>query len=177
MKALNVEVKARCADLGLARERLMRRGARSVGTDHQVDTYFLVPQGRLKLREGNIERTLIFYDREDESGPKTSNIELARVGEDTDIGPVLRKALGTLVVVDKVREIFFIDNVKFHLDTLARLGTFVEIEAIDTDGSRSRDALQEQCESFMNYLNIAGDALVQGSYSDMLLSAAEFDLP
>ncbi len=28
------------------------------GTDHQIDTYFNTAKGRLKLREGNIEKAL-----------------------------------------------------------------------------------------------------------------------
>lgn len=36
--------------------------------------------------------------------------------------------------MDKLREIYFIENVKFHLDVVKGLGTFGEIEAIDTGG-------------------------------------------
>jgi len=38
------------------------------GLDHQIDTYFNVQKGRLKLREGNIENSLINYDRKNVSG-------------------------------------------------------------------------------------------------------------
>jgi adenylate cyclase class IV len=37
---VNVEIKARCADLDLARARLLALRARLVGPDHQTDTYF-----------------------------------------------------------------------------------------------------------------------------------------
>ena len=33
--------------------------------------------------------------------------------------------------MDKKREIYFIHNVKFHIDNVKNLGTFIEIEAID----------------------------------------------
>lgn len=36
-----------------------------------------------------------------------------------------------LVVVDKMREIYFIDNVKFYFDKVEGFGIFVEIEVID----------------------------------------------
>ena len=51
MPHVNVEIKARCSDLDRVRDRLIALGARVVGTDHQIDTYFQVPRGRLKLRE------------------------------------------------------------------------------------------------------------------------------
>jgi adenylate cyclase class 2 len=81
----------------------------------------------------------------------------------------LTKSLGILVVVDKQREIYFIDNVKFHIDTVANLGTFMEIEAIDNDGSIGLNKLQEQCNYYMKLLNISEEDLISVSYSDLLL--------
>ena len=46
---------------------------------------------------------------------------------------ILIAAIGKKVVVDKQRQIYFIDNVKFHIDTVKGLGSFMEIEAIDKD--------------------------------------------
>ena len=72
MSLLNIEIKARCPDAKAIRSILQSRKADFKGIDHQVDTYFKVPFGRLKLREGNIENNLIYYDREDKKGPKKS---------------------------------------------------------------------------------------------------------
>ena len=58
---LNVEIKAKCSDPKRVRNILESKGAEYRGLDHQIDTYFRVPNGRLKLREGNIENALIFY--------------------------------------------------------------------------------------------------------------------
>jgi predicted adenylyl cyclase CyaB len=82
---------------------------------------------------------------------------------------ILIKALGILVVVNKKREIYYIDNVKFHLDEVDKLGHFVEIEAIDVHGILGKDKLQEQCSYYMKMFQIAGEELMSGSYSDMLL--------
>src|SRR3712207_369543 len=145
MPHVNVEIKARCADLVPARATLLRMGARLVGPDRQVDTYFRVPNGRLKLRQGLIENNLIFYAREDREGPKRSDVILYGTRPDSDLKALLTAALGTLVVVEKRREIYFVavdgvgldgvENVKVHLDTVEGLGSFVEIEAIDLDGT------------------------------------------
>ena len=82
---------------------------------------------------------------------------------------LLTNALEQKVVVDKQREIYFIDNVKFHIDKVQGLGNFVEIEAIDNDGSIGKEKLQEQCRYFMGLLEISEEDLMAESYSDMLL--------
>ena len=56
---LNVELKARCADPARVRTLLDGAGADFRGVDDQRDVYFEVPEGRLKLRRGTIERSLI----------------------------------------------------------------------------------------------------------------------
>ncbi|RYZ45291.1 MAG: adenylate cyclase, partial [Chitinophagaceae bacterium] len=58
---INFEFKAKHSAIGEAEKILLQQQPLFVGEDHQVDTYFNVPTGRLKLREGNIEQSLIFY--------------------------------------------------------------------------------------------------------------------
>jgi len=74
------------------------------------------------------------------------------------------------VVVDKVREIYFIDNVKFHIDEVKDLGRFIEIEAIDDADERSEAQLLDQCRFYMVEMGIREKDLVSNSYSDLLLS-------
>lgn len=119
MSHLNVEIKARCARPDEVRRLLSERGADFKGTDRQVDTYFHCPAGRLKLREGNIENALIHYDRENRAGPKKAVVSLYQIPPDPALKEALSRALGVLVVVKKTREIYFIGNVKFHLDDVA----------------------------------------------------------
>ena len=169
MSHLNIEIKARSAEQDKIRALLRERAARFVGEDHQIDTYFRVSRGRLKLRQGTIERNLIYYERPDQQGPKASNVMLYKPGPDAALMEILTQVLGVLVVVDKRREIYFIDNVKFHLDHVDRLGTFVEIEAIDADGTIGEARLHEQCTHYLDLFGIAEEDLVRVSYSDLLL--------
>lgn len=164
----NVEIKSRAADLAPARAVLAARGARFVGLDHQVDTYFPVASGRLKLREGDIENALIHYHRDDTSGPKRSQVALFQNPPGSTLKDLLTTALGIDVVIDKRREIHFIGNVKIHLDEVEGLGTFVEIEAIDDDGTRPLEALRAQCEELMAAFGIRDEDLLAVSYSDLL---------
>lgn len=172
MPHVNIEIKAKCSDQDKIREFLTSHNADFKGTDHQIDTYFKIPSGRLKLREGNIENYLIYYNREDKKGPKQSDVTLLKTDSERSPKEILVNALGILVVVDKKREIYFIDNVKFHLDTVESLGTFVEIEAIDNDGSISKKELLKQCNYYLGVFNISEDDLVSDSYSDLLLKQA-----
>ena len=56
---------------------------------------------------------------------------------DKTLKEILIKTLGIKAVVDKRRKIYFINNVKFHFDTVKDLGTFVEVEAIDKEIGRA----------------------------------------
>ncbi len=67
-----------------------------------------------------------------------------------------------------MRSIYFIDNVKFHIDEVKGLGAFVEIEAINTSGDISENDLLKQCAYYMEILEIAEQDLLPFSYSDML---------
>lgn len=167
---ISVEIKARCKDLGRVRKILVEAGAVSPGIDPQVDTYFTVPHGRLKVREGAIENALIGYHRPDDRGPKTSAIGLMELtpGGAKEITRVLEAALGVKKRVVKRREIFFVENVKFHLDEVEGLGRFVEIEALSTGGVESREALERQARSWIERLALDPDDFVTGSYSDLL---------
>lgn len=165
-----VEIKARCSSLEAVRGRLETHGARYVGEDHQVDTYYVVPEGRLKLRRGTIEEHLIFYRRPNQASPKPSDVWLYAPAESEGLGNLLGQALEVRGVVEKRRQIFFLDNVKVHLDRVEGLGTFVEVEAIGQDGSRALDGLRAQCEATMEMLGVEADRLERVSYSDMLLA-------
>ena len=169
MAILNVEFKASCIDLAAAENRLLAHNPVLKGTDHQVDTYFNVSHGRLKLREGAIENALIHYERGNTSGSKSSKVLLYQCQPDENLKEVLSNALGIKVVVDKLRKIYFIANVKFHFDRVKTLGTFVEVEAIDRDGTIGSEKLQEQCDHYARILNVAATDYIAGSYSDMIL--------
>ena len=169
MPLSNIEIKASSVNHAGIREILKSKNAEFKGVDHQVDIYFNVKSGRLKLREGNIENHLIHYNRENKSGPKQSDLILYKPTPGSNLKEILIKALGILVVVEKRREIYFIDNVKFHLDEVNGLGTFVEIEAIDSVGSMEKEKLFKQCNYYCKLFKINNEDLVAESYSDMLL--------
>lgn len=169
MDVLNVEIKAKSDNHKVIRNYLKKNKAIEIGTDHQIDTYFNTTTGRLKLREGSIEKNLIFYNRSNQAGPKESFVKLFTSENLSEIEDVLVASNGIKVVVDKQRETFFLDNVKFHLDTVKELGTFIEIEAIDKELNIGKDKLLEQCQFYMNEFKIDEVDLIDCSYSDLIL--------
>ncbi len=173
MAHLNVEFKARCEDPLAVRRILEDIGADYRGQDHQIDTYFNVTSGRLKLREGTIENNLIHYLRDDQEGPKQSHVSLFTTHPGSTLKTILTTSLGIKVVVDKKRDIYFIDNVKFHIDDVKGLGHFVEVEAIDRDGTIGRERLEDQCNRYLDEFGIKPEQLISVSYSDLLMQQSQ----
>lgn len=167
---LNFEFKARTGKLPALEALLLPLQPVYMGEDHQCDTYFHAAHGRLKLREGRIENALIHYHRSNTAGAKASEVLLYTLQPDPALKAVLAQALGIKTVVEKSRRIYFIDNVKFHFDTVKGLGTFVEVEAIDREHNIGISRLQEQCSFYATLFRLAPEDYIAASYSDLLLA-------
>lgn len=167
-----LELKASCPDLSRVR-RWCDANADPVGEFHQVDTYFRVNRGRLKIREekGKRSTTLIYYTREDLPTPKHSEVYIIQLEQDMNLARVLEEALGVLVVVEKLRTIYRWGKVQIHLDRVFQLGDFVEFERL-VEMEEEQDA-QAEYETLRAELHVAEADLVAGSYSDLLGSSAE----
>jgi predicted adenylyl cyclase CyaB len=162
----NIEVKARCPDLARVREAARALGAVPRGVLHQIDTYFRVPAGRLKLREMETAE-LIFYRRSNEAGPRSSEYEVAAVAEPERMRTALAAALGVWVTVEKRRELWIYDNVRVHLDEVAGLGSFLELEAV-VDAAHPVEVCEATIRRLLDGLGVEADDLVRDSYSDLL---------
>lgn len=144
----NIELKARLRDRDKAVDACRALGAVFQGDIRQRDTYFRVPEGRLKLRESDPgDDYLVFYRRPDVADAKGCDYVIGVV--DRNVEPVLRAALGAIAVVDKVRSLYLWENVRIHLDAVSELGAFIEFEAVlgaaydDADGFAKLARLRE----------------------------------
>jgi adenylate cyclase, class 2 len=171
----NVEIKARSGDLNKAQEIAESMdGARLDGTFDQIDTYFRVPSGRLKLREVSGTRTwseLIRYHRPDQTEPKGSDYSLVAVTDPAAMRDVLTGALGVLVEVRKRRTVYLWRNVRIHLDEVSSLGHFIEFEVVlneEMDDTTS----QHIAGHLLTRFGIADRDLLAVSYSDLLMQRA-----
>ena len=168
MKLLNFEFKARLNNEPRVRAALKRLNARFIGTDHQTDTYFRVPSGRLKVREGRLENALIFYRRSNVRRARQAAVEMMLLPRRNSLRAILARSLGTLAVVDKRREIYFVKNVKIHLDRVLRLGKFLEVEAISRAGDVKK--IRSQARQFQELFGVTAKDIVAESYSDLILA-------
>ena len=163
----NVELKAHDPNpersLAIARE----LGASDEGVLRQRDTYFRARTGRLKLREQQPGgAVLIQYDRPDGAAACESRYRLTPVADPDTLRASLDAALGTLVVVDKQRHLLLHDGVRIHLDTVAGLGSFVELEGVappDSDLEPEREKVARLSEA------LGIEEVLSDSYSDQLL--------
>ncbi len=165
-----VELKARVSDHEVLRKKLSALGAEYTGTFQQSDLYFKVPEGRLKLREvennGTVE--LIYYERENIAGPKSDDAFILRVQEPEDLKKILKKILTPLIVIEKVREIYQYQGTQIHMDTVKKLGKFIEFERQTSDDPKSIKQDQQILEKLMETLEIDSGNLETLSYSDLV---------
>ena len=173
MRHINVEIKAKCFHPEMVEAFLFAHNAKFVGLDVQEDAYFNISTGRLKLRKGDIENNLIFYNRSNQAGPKNSYFDLVKIEDAKGLKDVLEKSCGIKMVVRKRREIYYIDNVKFHIDDVPGLGSFVEIEAGNILANKTETELLEQCNFYLKEFGVKKEDLVAESYSDLLIKAKE----
>lgn len=162
-----VELKARYEDLGKARALL--KGAEHIGTVRQLDTYFSLGERRLKLRsvEGAREGQLVYYERPDVAAVKESRVLLATLPDEPAVREILTQVFPVKAEVRKTREIYRLQGVQIHLDTVRGLGKFVEFEKILEDPSEA-DNGRKLLESLRTYFQIPAEDLMTSSYSDLL---------
>lgn len=165
-----VELKARVPDLHSVREKLEELGAQPVGTFHQIDTYFEIPKGRLKLRETEGANTaqLVYYERKNVAGPKGSEVFILGISKPTAFKTALKKIVKTKVTVDKIREILRYQGTQIHLDTVKELGTFIEFERTVSSDAYSISEGQRALEKLMKKLGVTPESLEKLSYSDLI---------
>ena len=98
----NLEFKANCDSLDVLRGRLANLQAEHRRTMKQLDTYFNVPQGRLKLREINThDAELIYYERSDLAESRYSNYQVCDIPEPMAFKQIATMAWGVKGVVEK----------------------------------------------------------------------------
>ena len=162
----NIEFKAELRDMALARAQAQALGARLISIVEQRDTYYKLPDGRLKKREAKGEPTeWIFYHRPDRAGPRMSHFTLY-----SDDQARLKWGTASLrewVTVRKRREIFMIENVRIHLDEVESLGCFIEFEALCSRKWNVKRCHEEIADLRSAFAPILGEA-ISGSYSDLV---------
>jgi adenylate cyclase class IV len=171
----NVEYKAELRDLFLAHAICRNLGADFAGTIEQTDTYYRVPDARLKKRETPGATTeYIFYNRINRTRPKLSSYTIY-----TELQALERfgsSPLPVWVVVRKTRELHLYRGVRIHLDHVETLGRFLEFEVIVRP-----DQNLAQCHALMDFLRQSfGPACgepIACSYADLIAAESGHHTP
>lgn len=173
----NVELKAVDPQPGRTLERALEHGASDEGLLLQRDTYFAVARGRLKLREEEPggAHLIAYVRRDDDPAVRVSEYRIAPVAEPALLRDALEAGLGVRVVVDKRRRLLLWEDVRIHLDEVAGLGSYLELEAVARENS-DLDSERARVARLRAVLGISDDRLREGSYADAL-TAGEVKAP
>ena len=172
--ATNIEIKAVYPNLEKARLIAITLGAKPSLSQNQRDTYFAVPNGRLKMREIPGISWLIPYVRPNDLEAKRSNYEVIAIDSAEHTRALFSEILGVSVIVEKQREIFLLDNVRIHLDQVTDLGCFLEFEAVyDATDATAEQTNRTKVEQLMIDFEIDSASLIRESYHDLLLNVVK----
>ena len=166
--ARNIEIKARIVSVEALRPLAAAVADSGPESIDQDDTFFACPQGRLKLRVfANGMGELIFYQRANTAGPKASFYLRTPVPDPDGLRETLAHAYGVTGRVRKQRILFLAGRTRIHLDRVANLGDFAELEVVLSDEEDTASGIAE-AHVLMHRLGIAEDALIETAYVDLL---------
>lgn len=164
----NIEIKARVADPARKRELAERLAQTPPTVLQQCDTFFPCANGRLKLRElSATEGQLIFYRRPDTPGPRQSDYSIYPTKSPASLRALLTAAFGIGKVVVKTRLLYLVGETRIHLDSVAGLGSFVELEVV-LASDQSAEEGGRVAREFMSALEIDQADLIDRAYADLL---------
>lgn len=176
MNRRNLEIKLRLTPARLASlEATVRAAGLQVTILDQIDTYFQVPAGRLKLRQitpevGAPTAELIGYQRPDLTGPRWSAHELLPLAPEAGgrLKAMLAAILGLDAVVTKRRRVAIRGRSRIHLDEVEVLGTFLEIETVAQGDDDT--GIDQELQATLEWLGVdpASEKPIDGSYSDLM---------
>ena len=164
----NLELKSKYANMEKLHRLMFELGAEYQKTMRQIDTYFAVPKGRLKLREIDGETAqLVYYERADESASRYSNYSIVEITDAPGFKQMMTDALGVKAIVDKMRELWIYGNTRIHIDDVNGLGHFVELETVIINQTEAE--AQAEHHFVKHALEINDAQIVPVSYSDLIM--------
>jgi len=162
----NLELKAFLHSRQRAEEVAKSLGAEFKGTLKQVDVYYRIPHGRLKMRsiEGGCHE-MIYYVRPNRSGGRFSDYTVVPLRQPRVVARVFEQLYGIRTIVRKHRRLYLYKNARIHLDSVRDLGDFLEFEVMVVRGVRQAGALLRQ---LTNAFGIRPSMRIASSYSDLM---------
>lgn len=126
---VNLELKVKAPSFTPIKKILKEIDAKKISLLKQKDVYYKIDNGLLKLRSEGDEHKLIFYNRNESNKNRWSDFKLLFIN-DNSAGEFLSNIFEVEAIVQKKRELYMYDNTRIHLDTVEKLGTFLELETL-----------------------------------------------
>ena len=163
----NFEIKCRIRNLSEIKKILVSDRSYKYSIEKQKDIYYKVKSGRLKLRIINEKNSdLIYYNRKEKNRERVSNFVISSTINFKELNFIMTEQFEVMVIVNKKREIFVKDNIRIHLDTVNKLGNFLEIEIMFKDLNKAKKMMSE----LKDMLNLNTKDFIKSSYSDLLIN-------
>lgn len=163
----NIEIKVPINNLKKILIRIKNLPAERIYSSQQIDVYFQNEKGRLKVRDSNGEKSVIFYDRIEDGRERWSKFYFIKINEPNEWVKFFDLFMERLITVKKHRTLFHYKNTRIHVDQIKNLGNFIELE---TKMNSSRKTAREEFDYLCKHLELATGEQIINSYSDMILN-------
>ena len=168
MEKKNLEIKLRVDSFEKIKEKLSSYYS---DTLKQKDTYYVVNNGRLKLRQEN-ERAGYFirYYRDNLLSEKTSKYYTYDVPNVEEFNLIFDTSMQIEVIIEKERTLYLYKNARIHLDKIVGIpnSLYVEIEVViktEEDDENSHKLMEE----LLTIMNLKDNEVVALGYREIVL--------
>jgi predicted adenylyl cyclase CyaB len=173
----NVEIKAQISNVDALLPKILTIADQGPYEIIQEDTFFACDTGRLKLRAFSKEQgELIYYRRSDQRGPKESFYLRSPTSAPESLRETLTAAYGQTGRVQKHRTLFLAGRTRIHLDRVAGLGHFLELEVVLEEHEPPEAGVLE-ANDMLRRLGVEPSQLIEGAYLDLLAARSQAPRP
>ena len=163
---VNLEIKIPVKNFKKLIAIIEKKGGQKIYSSRQIDIYYKLNNGRLKIRNSSGEKSIIYYKRIEDGSERWSDFETIEVDKPDKWIKLFDKFLERLTVVDKHRTLYHLYNTRIHFDKVKGLGNFVELE---TKVVKGKQKARKEFQKILELLKLNPEKQILNSYSDLIL--------
>jgi adenylate cyclase class 2 len=163
---VNLEIKIPVKNFKKLIAIIEKKGGQKIYSSRQIDIYYKLNNGRLKIRNSSGEKSIIYYKRIEDGSERWSDFETIKVDKPDKWIKLFDKFLERLTVVDKHRTLYHLYNTRIHFDKVKGLGNFVELE---TKVVKGKQKARKEFQKILELLKLNPEKQILNSYSDLIL--------
>lgn len=163
---VNLEIKVPYKNLSKLIQIVEVQGGKKIYSSKQIDVYYKLDKGRLKVRDSLGEKSIIFYRRVEDGSERWSDFKVIPIQNPAEWIKFFDNFLDRLVVVKKHRTLYHLQNTRIHFDKIKGLGNFVELETKVVNGKAKA---KKEFLRMIELLGLDQEQQILNSYSDIIL--------